>query len=212
MSAHLPRSLPALLIVVALGSGCAGAGASPEPAPAPAATPARQPNPADLRFINGMIHHHSQALVMAELARTRAGAEAVRTLSERIHVSQTDEIRLMQLWLSDNGQPVPQVHVMGTTVMIHGPGHEHTMMMPGMLTQAELDQLERSRGAEFDRLFLRLMIRHHEGALQMVEELLASPGAANDDVIYRMASDTFADQGIEIDRMRRLLDALEGSR
>ena len=75
---------------------------------------------------------------------------------------------------------------------------------------AQLAELKAARGAEFDRLFLRFMIQHHEGALQMVEELFATSGAANDDFIYKMASDTFADQGIEIDRMQRMLEAISG--
>jgi uncharacterized protein (DUF305 family) len=87
-------------------------------------------------------------------------------------------------------------------------GVTHDMLMPGMLTEEQMTQLERARGAEFDRLFLTFMIQHHEGALTMVDQLFASHGGGVDDFIYKIASDTFADQGSEIDRMQRMLDAM----
>src|SRR5690606_19068444 len=177
-----------------------------------AATPApeRRANPADVQFISGMIHHHAQALVMAELARERAESPSIRTLSERIHVSQTDEIRIMQLWLSDMGEPVPEPSPHGMQMTMGD--HDHSMLMPGMLTAAQMASLEAARGTAFDRLFLEGMIRHHEGALQMVEDLFASHGGGVDDTIYKIASDTFADQGSEIDRMQRMLEAMSGPR
>jgi uncharacterized protein (DUF305 family) len=154
-----------------------------------------------------MIHHHSQALVMSELAAVHAVNPGIRTLSERIRVSQTDEIALMQLWLTDVGEDAPEPNPRMT-----GHGHDHHGGMPGMLTPEQLDQLERARGADFDRLFLTLMIQHHEGALDMVETLFAAHGGGVDDFIYKIASDTFADQGSEIDRMQRMLDALSAGR
>ena len=87
-------------------------------------------------------------------------------------------------------------------------GVEHAMLMPGMLTDAELAQLDRARGVDFDRLFLTFMIRHHEGALTMVEQMFASPGAGQDDIVFKFASDVFADQSTEIDRMQKMLEAL----
>lgn len=207
-----PRVSVPLLALSGLVAACAGGGAS-APAPAPAAAPAAaapapRANPGDVHFITGMIHHHGQALTMSALVPERASSSSIRTLAERIHVSQTDEIRLMQQWLRDHGEEAPEPSPTGMRMMHEG--MEHDMLMAGMLTPEQMSQLESARGVEFDRLFLRFMIQHHEGALTMVEELLASPGAANDTFIYKMASDTFADQGTEIDRMQQMLDALEG--
>ena len=168
--------------------------------------PARTASEADAYFMSGMIHHHAQALVMAGMAESHGAGQPLRSLSQRIIVSQTDEIALMQQWLAEHGQPVPEA-TPGPMRMRMG-GMEHEMLMPGMLTEEQMAALDRARGAEFDRLFLEGMIQHHEGALTMVEELLASHGGAIDDFIYKFASDTFADQGIEIDRMQRMLDAM----
>lgn len=142
---------------------------------------------------------------MSSLAATNAGSGAIRTLAERIHVGQTDEIRLMQQWLGDVGEPISEPSPAGMRMEMGGV--EHEMLMPGMLTPEQLAQLERTRGDEFDRLFLEYMIQHHEGALDMVDTLFATDGAGVDDFIYKTASDTFADQGSEIDRMQRMLDA-----
>jgi uncharacterized protein (DUF305 family) len=136
-----------------------------------------------------MIAHHAQAVAMAEAAPDRAAGPAVQTLAARIAAGQTDEIRSMERWLEDRGQAAEMEHA-----------HQ-----PGMLTDAELDALYRARGAEFDRTFLALMIRHHEGALQMVEGLLAAEGAARDEAIFRLAADIQVDQRTEIARMRRML-------
>jgi len=200
------------LVTLLSGAGCVGM-APPRPAaqviPMAAAVAEAMPlaNPADVEFINRMIHHHSQALVMSELAAVHASNPRIRTLAERIRVSQTDEIALMQLWLSDVGEAVPEPNP-----RMMGHGYDHQAGMPGMLTPEQLDQLGGARGAEFDRLFLTFMIQHHEGALDMVETLFSSHGGGVDDFIYKIASDTFADQGSEIDRMQRLLDALSGGR
>lgn len=203
------RPLAAALFSLVVGGACAAA-APPPSSPAAAPAPARRANPADVAFVSGMIHHHAQALVMAELARDRAASPAIRTLSERIHVSQTDEIRIMQLWLSDMGEPVPEPSPTGMRMTMGGV--EHDMLMPGMLSADQMARLEAARGPEFDRLFLAYMIQHHEGALEMVEALFAAHGGGVDDTIYKMASDTFADQGSEIDRMQRLLDSMNGPR
>ena len=151
---------------------------------------------ADVRFMQGMIAHHAQAVEMAELLSTRTSSDAMRKLGERIQVSQTDEIKMMEHWLSTRGEEVPSAHahhMMGGT------------LMPGMLTQEEMDRLAASRGSEFDRLFLEGMIKHHEGALVMVKELFATPGAGQDADIFAFASDVDADQRMEIDRMRGML-------
>ncbi len=166
---------------------------------------ARRANPADAAFMSGMIHHHAQAIVMAKWSATHGASERIRTLSERIIVSQTDEIKLMQQWLREHGEAAPDVSPDGRVMM---GGVAHDMHMPGMLTAEQMRELDSARGAAFDRLFLTLMIQHHEGALTMVDTLFATPGGGADDFIYKVASDTFADQGSEIDRMQRMLDAM----
>ena len=156
--------------------------------------------------MSGMIHHHAQALVMAGMSASHGASPQLRSLSQRITVSQTDEIALMQQWLAEHGAPVPEP-TPGPVRMTMG-GMEHEMLMPGMLTAEQMAALDAARGAEFERLFLTGMIQHHRGALQMVEELFATHGGGIDDFIYKFASDTFADQGIEIDRMQRMLEAM----
>jgi uncharacterized protein (DUF305 family) len=150
----------------------------------------------DVRFMQGMILHHAQALVMAGWAPTRAARSAVKILAERIDVSQRDEIAFMERWLRERRETVPESHA------AHGMGGQ---LMPGMLTAEQLAQLEKARGAEFDRLFLTFMIQHHEGALGMVTELFSTPGAGQDVTVFRFASDVEADQTAEIERMRSLL-------
>ena len=175
---------------------------SPPPQPAPA----RPVNQADAEFMAGMIPHHAQAVRMAALVPSRSTHPSVRVLAERIAVAQKDEIALIQTWLSDNNQPVPPADATHHR-MNHG-GTMHDMLMPGMLTEEEFAQLERARGTEFDRLFLTYMIRHHQGATKMVDDLFGSYGAAQDETVFRFASDVFADQTTEIDRMQRLLAQL----
>jgi uncharacterized protein (DUF305 family) len=158
---------------------------------------------ADVAFVTGMIHHHAQALVMAGWAPTHGASGSARTLAARIVNAQQDEIALMQRWLGDRGQPVPEVMVMNGEVMVHGAAHgEH---MPGMLTPEQLAELDRARGAEFDRLFLTYMIQHHRGAVTMVEQLLAQDGAAQDREVFKLAADVNVDQTTEIARMQRML-------
>ena len=170
---------------------------------APGAGQAPAVNKADVDFMAGMIPHHAQAVLIAGWAPTHGARSDVRILCERIVVGQKDEIALMQMWLSDHGQPVPAAdathHVMkmGDT--------EHRMLMPGMLTDAELAQLDKARGPEFDRLFLTFMIKHHEGALKMVDDLFESYGGAQDETVFRLASDIHADQQAEIERMQLML-------
>ena len=154
---------------------------------------------ADVKFMQGMIHHHAQAIVMARLARTHGAARDIQTLAERIDVSQRDEIEFMQRWLRERREAVPDpAHTMA--------GHQtHETMMPGLLTAAQMKQLESARGAEFDRLFLTFMIQHHQGALTMLQELFGSQGAAQDAFVFRFASDVEADQSAEIERMEKML-------
>jgi uncharacterized protein (DUF305 family) len=154
---------------------------------------------ADTRFMQHMIGHHAQALEMTKLVPGRTSRDDMRLLAERIDVSQRDEIALMRQWLEQRGEGVPSTDAQHHTAIGHGP------RMPGMLTAAELTQLAKATGAEFDRLFLEYMIRHHEGALTMVKDLFGTPGAAQETETYRFATDVEADQRAEIARMRALL-------
>jgi uncharacterized protein (DUF305 family) len=118
-------------------------------------------------------------------------------------VGQRDEIEFMRNWLRDRGQPVPDANATHHRMKMNGV--EHDMLMPGMLTPEQLAQLDKARSAEWDRLFLTFMIRHHEGALEMVDDLFESYGALQDEDIYKFASDMYADQTIEIERMQKML-------
>ena len=152
--------------------------------------------PADVRFRQGMIGHHAQALDMTALVATRSSSDAIRKLAQRIELSQADEIKMMQEWLTGRGQKVPDQHAH------HAPG---ATLMPGMLTAEEMARLAQATGPEFDRLFLEFMIKHHEGALTMVQDLFAQPGAGQESDVFAFASDVDADQRMEIDRMRAAL-------
>ncbi len=156
---------------------------------------------ADVHFMAGMIGHHAQAVLMAGWAPTHGASESVRALCERIVVGQRDEIAFLQRWLGERHETVPPADP-----RMHG--MDHPMLMPGMLTPEQMAQLDSARGPEFDRLFLRFMIQHHQGAITMVEQLLSAPGAAEDGPVFRFAADVNADQTIEIDRMNQMLDAL----
>jgi uncharacterized protein (DUF305 family) len=163
---------------------------------------------ADVQFMQGMIGHHSQAVVMAGWAPTHGARDDLRILAGRILVSQRDEIASMRRWLRDNHEMVPDT--MGHMTMAMGSGG-HDAMMPGMLTPEEMAQLDHARGPEFDKLFLVFMIRHHQGALTMVHQLFESQGAAQNEVIFKFASDVGADQTAEIDRMVSMLATLHST-
>lgn len=156
---------------------------------------------ADVRFMQGMIPHHAQALDMTALVPDRSTRRDLHLLAERIEVSQTDEIAWMERWLLDRGADVPSLDT-------HHHDGGHPALMPGMLTPEELAELASATGPAFDRLFLQFMIRHHEGALVMVADLFATPGAAQAAEVFRFASDVDAGQTAEIGRMRALLDAM----
>lgn len=157
----------------------------------------------DIDFMRGMIAHHAQALVMAGWARSHDAGASVQTLCDRIINAQKDEITIMQTWLRDRGQPVPEAKPVPMKMMMNG--MEHEMLMPGMLTDEQLQQLDAARGAEFDALFLRLMIQHHRGAVSMVEDLLTHDGAAQDELVFKLTNDIHVDQTTEIARMQRML-------
>ncbi len=236
---------------------------------------------ADAAFMSGMIVHHTQALVMAGMAPSHGAGPSVRTLCARIINAQKDEIASMSRWLRDRGQPVPDVQVAGTDLVVHGglpmemqgkgkgkgegkgegdikgdgmgegnmkgkgntggmdmpgmgmsaPGDSSPTappaasstaaspasspmdrpLMPGMLTHAQMQQLDRARGTDFDRLFLTGMIQHHQGAIDMVRQLFATPGAGEERVVFKLANDVQVDQATEIARMQRMLAALSAT-
>ena len=190
---------------------------------------------ADVAFMQGMIHHHSQALEMTALIEARTTNRTIRQMGLRMQISQGDEIGLMSRWLRDRERDVPDWRSMPTlpsamdraeaahAEMEHG-GMDHGMhdeamemdaeghaghSMPGMLSTDQMLQLEAARGVEFDRLFLEFMIQHHEGAIVMVRELFAAPGAGQESQVFQFASEVDADQTIEIRRMRQVLATLQ---
>jgi uncharacterized protein (DUF305 family) len=158
---------------------------------------------ADVDFMAGMIPHHAQAVIMAGWAPTHGARSDVAILCERIVVGQRDEIAMMQTWLSDRGLEVPDATSTRHKMKMNGVTHE--MLMPGMLTDEEMAELDRARGPEFDRLFLVGMIKHHQGAIDMVDVLFKAYGAAQDETVFKFASDVYADQSIEIDKMHEML-------
>jgi uncharacterized protein (DUF305 family) len=215
-----PTGTAALLIGLGIVAGCSSAagraqtgqvgvsrpvGGRLSPAAVARADSGRPPyTPADVRFMQGMIDHHAQAILMAGWAPSHGASASLQGLAERIVVAQRDEIATMKQWLGDRHETVPA----GDAAHDMMPGMDHARLMPGMLTAEELVRLDRARGAEFDRLFLTFMIRHHEGALTMVEQLFASNGAGQDEDIFKFASDVHADQTSEITRMTAMLDAM----
>ena len=167
---------------------------------------------ADAKFMTGMIAHHAQALIMSRLAPENNASQQIQTLAARIINAQKDEIRSMQTWLRDREQPVPEVHIEGLNLMIHGLGEDHMKMdhtnMVGMLSPAQLKELSEAKGDEFDRLFLKYMIDHHKGAVTMVTKLFNTDGAAQDEAAFRLATDIQVDQRTEIERMQLMLDQM----
>jgi uncharacterized protein (DUF305 family) len=153
---------------------------------------------ADVRFMQGMIGHHAQAVEMVGLVAARTTNEGLRRLALRIEVSQNDEMQMMRDWLTRRGEPLPDPHAHHTA---HG-------QMPGMLTAEQMSRLSAASGVTFDRLFLAGMIQHHEGALTMVKELFATPGGGQEPDLFDFASDVEADQAMEIARMGAMLKEL----
>jgi uncharacterized protein (DUF305 family) len=199
----VPHVTPVLLVALSI-AGCRGAADTRIVQPGPPGSPSRT-IPAtsatevgrldaaapDVRFMQRMIVHHAQALDMTALVRTRTDRQALLLLAERIEASQSDEIAFMREWLMKRGQEVPAAH------------SHHDGLMPGMLTIDELSTLAAARDTEFARRFLELMIRHHEGAIEMVEALFAAAGG-QDSEVFEFASEVAADQRIEIQRMRTM--------
>jgi len=175
---------------------------------------------ADVQFVQGMIVHHAQAVVMSDWAATHGARPNLLTLCKRIALSQRDEITMMQHWLQDRHLAAPDpLHMLRGD---HGPVHDssgmnmpgmdigdHPMMMAGMLTSAEMRQLDSARGAAFDSLYLTGMIKHHQGAIDMVAKLFATPGAGQQPEIFTFATDVDAGQRAEMARMQLILNTLE---
>ena len=148
---------------------------------------------ADVRFMQGMIAHHGQAIYMSRLAAGRGANPRLLRFATKIDQSQQAEIRLMQDWLRANGQAVPDS------------ASYHTTMMPGMLTKEQLARLETASGTDFERAFLELMIQHHMGALKMVDDLHAAPLSAQDVDVSVFANDVVSVQTAEIEAMQQML-------
>ena len=195
-SAPAPTPPPAIVQPGAPGAG----NKSLSPSAASAGAVPRAPSRADADFMQGMVMHHSQAVEMTELLKTRTRDSAIRELGEKIDVSQTDEMCWMKQWLTDRGLPIDPMAGMDMKDM-----KMDMPLMPGMLTPAQMKALRKASGPEFDHLFLTGMIQHHTGALQMVKELFANPGAGQDPQLFDFANDVDNTQQAEIDIMRHML-------
>ncbi len=221
----MTRTPPYRIFLVLLVSGMVPACATATPPAPPIASSAAAPQPslsgiakaradsarypytaADIHFMSAMIGHHAQAIAMSGRAPTHGASPSVRRLAERIINAQQDEITTMQTWLGERRQPVPDASPKGMKMVMNG--MEHMMLMPGMLTDEQMKQLDAARGTAFDRLFLTFMIQHHRGAVSMVKQLFGSYGAAQDETVFKFANDVNVDQSTEIARMEKMLDAL----
>lgn len=217
-SSLFPRRLPFFVtLTAAFLAGCAPCSSgrtNPCPGPEHGAPAPEAPEPpvregytaGDVAFMQDMLTHHQQALVMTALVPERTERDQLRQLARRIDISQESEMALMRRWLERRGEAVPDIG----DATAHRPGAQtvHHHGMPGMASPEELQRLAEARGEAFDRLFLELMIRHHEGALVMVEELLATEGAGQEPELFQFAAHVDADQRAEIARMRALLETM----
>ena len=176
-----------------LSAAAANAGEKPKP-----------PSKADVDFMQGMIMHHGQAVEMTELLKTRSQDPQVQDLGKKIDISQTTEIQWMKQWLTDRGLPIDPMDGMDMKGM-----KMDMPLMPGMLTEAQMDALRKASGREFDLLFLKGMMQHHTGALTMVKDLFANPGAGQDPYLFDFANDVDNTQQAEIDIMRHMLKERE---
>jgi uncharacterized protein (DUF305 family) len=220
-------SRPGVAALLALALAACGGAASPGPQPASSPAPGGSSDaeiealyrartdsarmhftPADVHFMTMMIGHHAQALIMSRMAPSHGASDAVQRLTSRIINAQNDEIATMQRWLADRGQHVPQVHLDGLKVMVDD--NPRPVYMHGMLDDEQMRALDAARGKDFDRLFLSGMIMHHSGAVDMVHDLFATDGAAQDELAFKLANDIQVDQTTEIARMKRMLDAVTG--
>src|SRR3954451_18484860 len=195
----------AAVLAAGLALGCGSAPPAKGLHPTPPGLGQYPYSDADIDFMSGMIPHHAQAVVMAGWCDSHGARKDLAVLCGRIAVGQRDEITMMQGWLRDRSLAVPDA----TSTRHHMKmpnGMEHDMLMPGMLSDEEMAALDRARGPEFDRLFLAGMIRHHQGAIDMVDVLFKSYGAAQDEVVFKFANDVQADQSVEIEVMKDMLE------
>ena len=159
------------------------------------------PSAADVRFMQGMIMHHAQAVEMTALIESHTVNKNLRSLGARISSSQSEEIKFMKRWLEARGEPI-------SLMMPEMPGMDmsaHSMLMPGMLTEKQMEALKKAKGEEFDRLFLTGMIQHHGGALIMVKDLFDTAGAGQDAELFNFATDVDSGQRAEIRIMQTML-------
>ncbi|HIF57329.1 MAG: DUF305 domain-containing protein [bacterium] len=194
---------PILLLAafsVSLGS-CGGAARSAADLEALAARNRQGHSPADVHFMTNMVPHHAQAVLFAGWAESHQASSAIQIFCARMVVAQRDEIVTMRSWLLERDEPSPPAEY----IRMRMPAGADHQAMPGMLTEAQLNELDYARGLDFDRLFLKYMIPHHEGALSMVDGLFGSYGGAQNDFIFKLASDMYADQTTEIEHMQLML-------
>jgi uncharacterized protein (DUF305 family) len=212
---RIPVAVPLVLLTAVVAASCSTAGGRGRPPIVQPGAPGEasrviaadtavdlshvQATEADVKFMQGMIGHHQQAVEMVALIPTHSSREDMQLLGHRIDLSQADEIKMMRRWLEVRHQEIPGEHAMH----MHG-----ATLMPGMLTPEEMERLAAAKGVEFDRLFLEGMMKHHGGAITMVNELFATPGAGQEVEIFAFASDVDADQRMEIDRMGAMLNAI----
>jgi uncharacterized protein (DUF305 family) len=161
---------------------------------------------ADVQFMQGMIHHHAQAIEMCKMAPTHGASASVQVLCGRIINAQGDEISLMSQWLKDRRQDVPAPTATSMHMVMNGKAMD--MLMPGMLTPEQMKQLDAARGQTWDKTFLQGMIQHHRGAVSMVHDLFETQGAGQDETVFKCASDVNVDQTTEIARMEKMLFAI----
>ena len=224
MKTYNPLFYKQLRVLTAVGIVAAATvprGAVAQAVPSKSAT-GKDYTAADVTFMQGMIGHHAQAVVMGKMAVTHGASANVAMFCKKVIISQRDEIGLMQAWLTDRGEHAPDPEAMtGHEMAGHdmagmagmdmgGMSSSEHAMMPGMLTPAQLAQLDKARGPAWDRLFLTFMIRHHEGALQMVKTLFDSPGGGQGPEIFGYATGVDADQRGEIERMQKMVKAMKG--
>jgi uncharacterized protein (DUF305 family) len=164
-------------------------------------------SPKDVEFMQGMIMHHAQAVEMTALIESRTENKKIRLLGARISQSQSDEINFMKRWLETRKEPLspPMPDMSGMNMSHH---HQHHKLMPGMLTSKQMEDLKKAKGAEFDRLFLKGMIQHHDGALIMVKELFDTAGAGQEAELFNFATDIDSGQRAEIRIMQTLLEEI----
>jgi uncharacterized protein (DUF305 family) len=177
----------------------------------PPTTTAKLPprSPKNVEFMQGMIMHHAQAVEMTALIESRSENKELRLLGARIRQSQSDEMNFMKRWLTVRGEstsmPMPEMKMDMDMPGMDMSDHKHVHLMPGMLTPEQMDALKKAKGAEFDQLFLKGMIQHHTGALEMVDELFKTAGAGQDAELFNFATDVDSGQRAEIEIMQTLL-------